>query len=143
MTIVENPVIDIEKKLKKDLEYIKNDILAKQFEEDSKAPNDEKEKFIKFSRQLNAFTVIDLTKRQYKKYWNTQYTNYPDKIEEIFEAIDDKFNNGLTSTEEMIEIIKNSKDNENEKKKAIDLLTKPKEKKYVGPKKGGKTKCII
>lgn len=114
--------IDINKKLKRDLKYIEEDVIAKQFKEDKNAGEDEKEKFVKFCKPLNAIGIIDMTKKQYKKYWNTQYLTFPKEKEIILQAVEQKFKNGLTNTDEMIQIIKDSKDYETEKKKAIKLL---------------------
>lgn len=105
--------IDINRKVERDLEYIKNDIICKQL-------NDER--YIKFCKPLNMIGVIDMTREQYEKYWNTQYLHYPSKRKIIFEAIAEKFKTGLTTTKEMIKIIQNSKDLDQEKSKAIKLL---------------------
>lgn len=127
---MENVIIDINKKLKRDLEYIKTDIIAKQPEINKNYKREETEQdkidakyfYIKFSKILDAVAVMNMTKKQYKGYWNTQYKDYPDKLEIVLNAIDEKFNNGLTDRKEMIEIIRKSKDFQEEKKKAILLL---------------------
>lgn len=114
--------IDINKKLKRDLKYIEDDIIAKQFKIDKNASEDEKEKFIKFCKPLNAIGIIDMTKKQYKKYWSTQYINFPEEKEIVLNAVEKKFKDGLISPNEMIQLIENSKDYETEKKRAIKLL---------------------
>lgn len=131
--MLENVPIDINKRIKRDLLYIKTDLISKQLQKDIKddknEDEDEKEKYVKFSKILGAVTVVNMTKKQYKRYWEGQYKLYPEKNKTILEAIEEKFNNNLTPQEEMIEIIKLSKDLESEKKRAIKLLS---EKRKVG-----------
>lgn len=131
--MLENVPIDINKRVKRDLLYIKTDLISKQLQKDIKddknEDEDEKEKYVKFSKILGAVTVVNMTKKQYKRYWEGQYKLYPEKNKIILEAIEEKFNNNLTPQEEMIEIIKLSKDLESEKKRAIKLLS---EKRKVG-----------
>lgn len=125
--MLENIQFDVNKKLKRDLAYIKNDLIAKQLQkdikEDYREEDDEKEKYVKFSKILRAVTVVNMTKKQYKRYWESQYKPYPEKHKIILEAIEEKFKNGLTSQEEMINIINLSKDSESEKKRAVKLLS--------------------
>lgn len=125
--MVENVQFDINKRLKRDLAYIKNDLISKQLQkdikEDSREGEDEKEKYVKFSKILGAVTVVNMTQKQYKRYWESQYKPYPEKYKIILSAIEEKFKNGLTSQEEMINIINLSTDAESEKKRAIKLLS--------------------
>ena len=118
---------DVNKKLRRDLAYIKKDLISKQLQkdirEDSHEDEDEKEKYVKFSKILGAVTVVNMTKKQYKRYWESQYKPYPEKYKIILEAIEEKFKSGLTTQEEMINIISLSKDAESEKKRAIKLLS--------------------
>ena len=129
--MLENIQFDVNKKLKRDLAYIKNDLISKQLQKDIKdndcEDEDEKEKYVKFSRLLGAVTIMNLTKKQYKKYWESQYKSYPEKNEIIMKAVEEKFQNGLIPREDMINMIKKSKDFESEKKRAIKLLSERKE----------------
>lgn len=119
---MENIQIDINKKIKRDLEYIKNDLIAKQSNKNKSDDEDEIELYVKFSRIINSIAVINMTKKQYKKYWTTQYQKFPEKLGIILAAIKEKFSNGLMTSEEMIKIIENGKDRESEKKSAIKVL---------------------
>ena len=123
--------IDIKTRFARDTKYIKENLIAKQWEDDSSAEEDEREKYINFSRILKAVTVFNMTKRQYRRYWINQYNDYPEYKEKILELIDEKFEFGLTSPEEMIKLVEESKDFESEKARAIKLLRKTKEKKEV------------
>ena len=67
-------VIDINKKLEKDLEYIKNDIISKHIKLEGN-----EQKYIKFCKPLNVIAILDLTEKQYINYWHTQYSHYPEK----------------------------------------------------------------
>ena len=126
--MLENFEIDVDKKFKRDLEYIKADLITKQLQKDIKdnkfEEEDEKEKYVKFSRMLGVVTIMNLTKKQYKKYWESQYKGYPEKNEIIMKAVEEKFKKGLTPREDMINMIKKSKDFESEKNRAIKLLSK-------------------
>lgn len=126
--MLENFEIDVDKKFKRDLEYIKTDLITKQLQKDIKdnesEEEDEKEKYVKFSRLIGVVTIVNLTKKQYKKYWESQYKGYPEKNEIIMKAVEEKFQNGLTPREDMIDMIKKSKDFESEKNRAIKLLSK-------------------
>ena len=102
----------VERNLAKDLDYINNEIIAKQTDGN----------YCKYSRILNAVAIIGLTTDQYEKYWSNRYKGSPDEYEQIHQAITDKFNVGLISQDEMIDLIQKSKDVPNEKKKAISLL---------------------
>ena len=114
----------LQKQFENDLKYIDKEIIAKQLEEDLYASNkEEKIKYIKFSRPLNAVSIVNLTKKQYKNYWGSLYKEHSKHYEMIMEKIDEKFSNGLITAEEMIEKIKKSKDSETEKINAIKLLT--------------------
>jgi hypothetical protein len=129
--MLENIPLDVNSRLKRDLAYIKSDLIAKQLQKDIKdneaEEEDEKEKYVKFSRLLGAVTIMNLTKKQYKKYWESQYKGYPEKNEIIMKAVEEKFQNGLIPREDMINMIKKSKDFESEKKRAIKLLSERKE----------------
>lgn len=122
-------LIDINKKTIRDLEYIKNDIIAEQ-EVTGKIFNEitgkmEKEKlYVKFSRIINAVTIINMPKKQYVNYYKTQYKDYPDKLESILQAIEEKFENNLISANEMLIKILRSNDVDSEKKAAIKNLIK-------------------
>lgn len=120
-------LIDINKKIVKDLEYIKNDIIAVQ-ETTGKFFNEEtgkieKEKlYVKFSKIINSVVIINMPKKQYVNYWKTQYKDYPDKLKEVLQVVEEKFKTGIISNKEMIIIILKSKDFDSEKRTAIKNL---------------------
>lgn len=112
------------KQFDNDLIYIENEIIAMQPQINELAEDeDEKYRYVKFSRALNAVSAINLTKKQFKNYWKTLYKNSPEKLEIILNKIDEKFEKGLISKEEMIKKIEESKDYESEKRLAIKALT--------------------
>lgn len=79
-------------------------------------------KYMKFYRPLDAVVITNMYKEEYINYWARQYYNEPEKREIIEKACIDKFENGLTDTETMAELIRNSKDREQEKKEYLKLL---------------------
>lgn len=105
-------VDNLEYNLKRDIKYIKRELLAKQ-------PNGN---YCKFSRILNAVTVIDISEEQIKKYWTSRYMNHIDAYNQIINAINDKLQNGLISADKMMQMIADSDDVDSEKIKAIDKL---------------------
>lgn len=102
----------VEYNLKRDLHYINKEIIAKQ-------PNGN---YCKFSRILNAVTVIDISQEQIIKYWTSRYTKNSDAYNQIVEAVHNKLTKGLISTDKMMQMIANSNDFDSEKHKAIDKL---------------------
>lgn len=104
--------IDITTKITRDLEYINNEIIAKQIDGN----------LCKWSRVLNTVSIIGLTPKQFLNYWIKQYKFYPEYLDTIMQACLEKLTNGLISREEMISKIQNSVDFESEKIKAIALL---------------------
>lgn len=118
---------DIKKTFDKDIKYIETDIITKQPKENKNCKEDEKYNYIKFSKPLNAIAIINMTKAQYKKYWENKYREFPNELEIIFKTIEDKFKNGLTPLKTMIELIENSNDYQSEKEKAINALKERKE----------------
>ena len=123
---MENEEIKSIKDIERDLRFIESEIIAKQYEKDKITGE---EKYVKYSRALKCVVAINLTKKQYINYWGAQYKSHPEQLKLILEKIEDKFENGLISAENMLELIRASKDFESEKKNAIKVLTKPKEKK--------------
>lgn len=113
---------DINKKIEKDLKYIKNDIIAKQTDNDILDNDIQNSKYIKFSKIVDGVTVVNMTKSQYEKYWLSQYQENPNKIDKILKAISDKFQNGLTNKDDMLKLIVYSKDSNEEKISAIKCL---------------------
>lgn len=124
-----NEEIDVKKHFNRDLNYIKNDIITKELIKNPTKEIDEKNRYIKFSVMLNAVTTITLTKGQYKKYWISQYRDYPKELKILLEAIEEKFKNGLTSREEMIKLIVHSNDFDSEKQAALRTIIPKKEQK--------------
>lgn len=104
--------VEVLRRFKSDLEYIHNEVIAQQ-------PDGA---YTKWSRSLNAITVVGITYTQFIDYWVKLYKNYPDYIDDIVKACEDKLDNGLIPREQMIEMIKMSKDYECEKIRAIEAL---------------------
>lgn len=112
--------------LKEDLDYIKNDIIAKQ----------KNGLFCKYSRLGKFITVTNLSKETHLNYWLSNYKNkynpekYPEKYKIIKEtltsAIDDKFENGLTDLDTIIYLEKMSSDSDSVKNKLIQQITEEK-----------------
>lgn len=100
--------------VQRDLEYIRNELIAKTI----------KGTYIKFSRHLNAISVIDGTKSQFERYWISKYCRRPKELKQIMEALENLFSTGLTSPEKMLKMIEDSNDFESEKLKAR-LILKP------------------
>lgn len=112
--------METNEELKKDLEYIKKDLISLQPGTNKLASDeDEKYRYIKFSRILNSTAIVGMTKKQYINFWRTQYIKKPELFGIILNAINEKFKNGLISIEEMREMIINSKDTEKEKKRIL------------------------
>lgn len=98
-----------------DINYIKNEII-------SQLPNG---KYIKYSRLLHAVVVMDFTKNDCIRYWNTRYIrNGKETIfyKDIIKAVETMFESGLTPLEEMTKLIENSHDDTVDKVKALKLL---------------------
>lgn len=108
---------DINRKKKEDLEYIKGEIIT-----DISLPYVETKCYMKYSKLLKAFSILNLTKKQYINFWKSVYKSYPEEWKEILQAIEDKFSNGLTSKENMIKLINNSHDSKREKRRALIAL---------------------
>lgn len=96
-----------------DLKYIEKDILAKQ----------RNNNYIKFSRLLGEVAIIDMTQSQYINYWTSKYKNAKQEhLNQIIDACNRKFIEGLISPEEMKTLIIKSKDTTKEKQKALEYL---------------------
>ena len=108
---------DINRKKKEDLEYIRNEIIT-----DISSYGIKPKYYMKYSRLLKAFSILDLTQKQYINFWKSVYKSYPEEWKEILQAIEDKFSNGLTSKENMIKLINNSHDSKIEKRRALIAL---------------------
>lgn len=102
-----------EEKLEEDIRYINSDIIAKL----------KNGSYCKFSRALNAISILQITKEQYIKYWQMLYKNNELGLKLILEACESKFNNGLTTKKEMLELLKNSSDIADERKQ-VQLMLK-------------------
>lgn len=102
---------NIQLSIEKDLNFIKNEIIAKQVDGN----------FLKYCEPIKAVTITGLSKQQYINYWKVKYKNTED-VDRIVNCCKDKLENGLTDTQTMINLIKYSKDLPKEKTKAIKLL---------------------
>lgn len=102
---------------KNDLDYIRDDIVAKQVNG----------LYCKVSKILKCITVVNITKENYIRYWVKLYEKdkaHPERVDQIREAIINKLENGLTPLEEVIKIQKASSDPIDETKKLIKEITK-------------------
>lgn len=106
--------VEPEFNVQRDLEYIRNELIAKTI----------KGTYVKFSRQLNALSVIDGPKSQFERYWISKYCRRPEELKLIMEALRNLFSTGLTPPEKMLKMIEDSNDFESEKLKAR-LILKP------------------
>jgi hypothetical protein len=97
----------------RDIEYINNEIISSTNEKDS---------YIKYSRALNAVSLIGAPKSQFEKYWSSKYIRRPKEHKQIMKALDNFFVTKLTPKEKMVELVVNSKDFQSEKDKALSLL---------------------
>lgn len=98
-----------------DYKYIQNDVITQ-------LPNGN---FIRFSTLLKMVSVMDFTKNDYIRFWNTKYIRNNKKTkyhQDIMEVIEAKFKSGLTPLDTMIRLISNSNDNTPDKTKALKLL---------------------
>lgn len=100
--------------LEKDIKYIDATIIS---------PQKEDGYYCKYSRILKSVVVTDMTKDSYLNYWMKKYKYEPlESQQKIIQACSEKLTNGLISTEEMIELVKNSNDRPSEIKKVLSLL---------------------
>lgn len=97
--------------VERDLKYINSEVISKQIDGN----------YVKWSRILNAVSIIGLTEHQFIDYWSKRYKNSKD-LPTIVECCKNKLQNGLMEPDKMINLIKHSKDFEKEKVKAIKLL---------------------
>lgn len=77
----------------------------------------------KYSTILKCVCTYNLSKEQYIRYWATRYRKKQQEQNEIIKCCEDKFKSGLISVQEMIELVKKSKDRPKEKQKILDCLT--------------------
>lgn len=103
---------EVELDVKRDLDYINNELISITHENT----------YVKFSRPLNAVSVVGGPKSQFERYWFSKYTKKPNEQKQIMNALDELFNSKLTPPEDMIKMIEKSNDSENEKSRAIFLL---------------------
>ena len=103
---------NIGERAKRDMEYIKSEVIAQQVDGS----------YCKWSRDLNAVAVVGITYRQYVKFWERQYKDYPEYIRDIVDTCMEKLDNGCISRQQMAQMIANSNDFKSEKEKAIKAL---------------------
>ena len=102
-------------KFQEDLNYIKHDIITL-------LPNG---KYMKYSRLLKAVSVLEFTKNDCIRYWNTRYIRNGKQTifyNDIIKEVEAKFESGLTPLETMLKLIENSHDDTSDKVKALKLL---------------------
>ena len=94
--------INGEKSFQGDLEYIRNDVIAKQ----------KNGAYCKFSRPLQCITKYDITEESYRKYWLDQYKHSSkERKDAILKEINEKFKDcNLTDLDKLIELQKQCND---------------------------------
>ena len=102
----------MEERVKKDIDFINNEIMC----ENSKGL------LCKYNKSIKAVTVYDQEKQKYIDFWKKQYEKYPKEQNEIIDVVNNKLQNGLIPLEEMINLVRNSKDNRNEIIKILKFL---------------------
>ena len=115
MTEEEDSNVNPNVTLQKDIDFIKNEIITQN-------PDGT---YTKFCKALDAVSVVGMTKESYEDYWVKQYNKEPTRNKElgiILATVNDKFKNGLTDKEIMLDLIKNSNDCTKDKPDAIKLL---------------------
>lgn len=103
---------NIDKKANNDLQYIKEDIVAKRIDGN----------YCRFSKILNEVTNCNISYEKYLEYWERNYKNYNEWLPTIMSACKEKLTNNLTNKEEFIELVRNSNDKKEEKRKIIKSL---------------------
>ena len=98
----------------KDVRYIQKEEMAQQVNDANS--------YVKFSSVLKAVANIGLTREQYMDYWARRYKSDKELQKLIMEEVEKKLTIGIIPREVMIEKIRNSKDFESEKRKAIKAL---------------------
>lgn len=89
---------DYNRNFERDLEYIKNDVIARQ----------SNRKYCKYSKIAKMVTVTNITKKNYISYWTKLYRDDQNKVNIIIKICEEKFKNGLTDLEDVIELEKQS-----------------------------------
>lgn len=103
---------DISKRVTRDLEYIRSEVITQQVDGS----------YCKWSRALNAVAVVGITYRQYVEFWERQYKDYPEYIRDIVDACMEKLDNGCIPRQKMAQMIADSNDFKSEKERAIKAL---------------------
>lgn len=96
----------------KDKSFIQNEVITQ-------LPSGE---YCKYSRVLKAICVTNMTKQQYIKFWTNKYTKYINLQKQIKQICEQKLTEGLLPINDMIQLVKNSKDVPKEKQKMLKLL---------------------
>lgn len=112
---MDNHILDVNSKirLEQDLKYIDNLLIAKQ----------KNGRYCRYAIELHGLAYINQEFKTIQAYWATQYKKNKKFQTIILEALQNKFDYGLMSTEDMINLIQKSNDTAKEKEKAITLLT--------------------
>ena len=83
---------DIENKIKRDLQYIKEDIIAKRIDGD----------YCRFSKILNAISTESISYEKYLEYWEKKYKKNNEWLSIIMETCKEKLTNNLIDKEVFI-----------------------------------------
>ena len=67
-------------------------------------------------------TIYGKEKQDYIDFWEKQYSKTPKEMNEIINVCKNKLSNNLISIDEMIDLVKNSKDTHDEKIKILRFL---------------------
>lgn len=101
--------------VKKDIAYIRGEVLARQ----------KNGKYCKYSKVLRSVIVTNLTKEQHINYWKGLYKKSSNSkyCRLILKEINEKLENGLTDLDKIVELERLSTDSEKEKEKVIREIT--------------------
>lgn len=102
----------IEEKVKKDIDFINDEIMCENKEE----------LLCKYNETIKAVTVYNEEKQKYIDFWKKQYEKYPKEQSEIISVVNNKLENGLIPLDKMVNLVKNSRDTHDEIIKILKFL---------------------
>ena len=102
----------LEERVKKDIEFINNEIMCE----------NNQGLLCKYNKSIKAVTIYGKEKQDYIDFWEKQYSKTPKEMNEIINVCKNKLSNNLISVDEMINLVRNSKDTHNEKIKILQFL---------------------
>ena len=84
--------------------------------------NYNEELLCKYNESIKAVTVYNEEKQKYIDFWKKQYEKYPKEQSEIVSVVNNKLENGLIPLDEMVNLVKNSRDTHDEIIKILKFL---------------------